>query len=182
MKIHISLNVNDITKSVDFYSRMFAGEPAKMITGGGAEVDVPGSGMEAKSRKTSYAKFDIADPPLNLALNETGADAGGALSHLGLQVDTSEKVLEFKRRWEEAGLVTADEMDVTCCYARQDKTWVRDPDGNEWEAFVVLENVESMSEVESACCDGDFVGIKGIENSADAKDTPAAASTTQGCC
>lgn len=182
MKVHISLNVNDITKSAEFYGRMFGMKPTKLIRGEGESVEVPGSDAGTVIKKTGYAKFDIADPPLNLALNESGASAGGTLSHLGLQVDSSEKVHEFKDRWTKAGLVTADEMDVTCCYARQDKTWVRDPDGNEWEAFVVLEDVESMSESESTCCDGDFVGVTGLKRSAEKSKTMETAGTEQGCC
>jgi hypothetical protein len=48
--------------------------------------------------------------------------------------------LAIRERWTEAGLLTRDEMQTNCCYALQDKTWVRDPDGNEWEVFVVLED------------------------------------------
>ncbi|NNE68160.1 MAG: glyoxalase/bleomycin resistance/dioxygenase family protein [Pyrinomonadaceae bacterium] len=179
MKVHISLNVSDLHKSADFYSRMFGQEPMKFFPSK-AEAD-SAAGTDSPTTngvaKTGYAKFDIADPPLNLALNETGKRAGGSLSHLGLQVETSEKVHEYKKRWEEAGLTTADEMDVTCCYSKQDKTWVRDPDGNEWEAFVVLENVESMNEAEAACCDGDFVGIGEKKVTEEAGST-----TTAGCC
>ncbi|MDH3492135.1 MAG: VOC family protein [Acidobacteriota bacterium] len=182
MKVHISLNVSDIEKSVEFYGRMFGTKPLKLIKAEGRDVKVPGSDTEIEIPKSGYAKFDIADPPLNLALNERHVDAGGSLSHLGLQVDSSEKVHEFKRRWTEAGLVTADEMDVTCCYARQDKTWVRDPDGNEWEAFVVLEDVESMDEKESTCCDGDFVGISRSESKLQTDTAPAASDAKQGCC
>jgi len=182
MKVHISLNVSDIEKSVDFYTRMFGTDPMKLIKSEGEEVKVPGSETEIEIPKSGYAKFDIADPPLNLALNERGVEAGGSLSHLGLQVDTSEKVHEFKQRWTDAGLVTADEMDVTCCYARQDKTWVQDPDGNEWEAFVVLENVESMDAKESACCDGDFVGISTSESTIETAVAPAVSDAKQGCC
>ena len=91
--------------------------------------------------RTGYAKFDVQNPPLNLALNEVPnlADAG-ALSHLGLQVSSTDDVLAIRTRWAEAGLVTRDEMKTDCCYATQDKTWVHDPDGNEWEAFVVLKD------------------------------------------
>ena len=64
----------------------------------------------------------------------------GALSHLGIQVASTNDVLATRKRWEEIGLVTRDEMQTNCCYALQDKTWVRDPDGNEWEVFVVLED------------------------------------------
>jgi hypothetical protein len=104
--------------------------------------------------RTGYAKFDVQTPPLNLALNEVPSLAGpGALSHLGLQVAATEDVLAVRERWAEAGLITRDEMQTDCCYATQDKTWVHDPDGNEWEAFVVLkDNLPEKAGATAGCC------------------------------
>ncbi len=133
LKAHVSINVRNVQRSIDFYSKMLGIEPSRVRTG--------------------YAKFDVQNPPLNLALNEVPDLAGaGALSHLGLQVGSSDDVLAIRKRWAEAGLVTRDEMKTDCCYATQDKTWVHDPDGNEWEAFVVLK--DNLPEVEGAgaCC------------------------------
>src|SRR5947199_8324057 len=133
LKAHVSINVRNVERSIDFYRRMLGIEPSKVRTG--------------------YAKFDVQNPPLNLALNEVPSlDSAGALSHLGLQVASTEDVLAIRSRWAEAGLVTRDEMQTDCCYATQDKTWVRDPDGNEWEVFVVLEDNLSQS---TACCTSD---------------------------
>jgi len=87
--------------------------------------------------------------PLNLALNEGPVTSRGTLSHLGIQLASTEDVLAMKQLWKEAGLSTHDEMQTNCCYAVQDKSWVRDPDGNEWEAFVVLQDNLAES---SACC------------------------------
>jgi len=133
LKAHISINVRNVERSVDFYRKMLGIEPSKVRTG--------------------YAKFDVQSPPLNLALNEVPDLAGaGALSHLGLQVKSTDDVLAIRQRWAEAGLVTRDEMQTDCCYATQDRTWVHDPDGNEWEAFVVLK--DNLPEVAgaAACC------------------------------
>src|SRR6202011_652453 len=104
--------------------------------------------------RTAYAKFDIENPPLNLALNELPDLVGsGALSHLGLQVASTEDVLAMRERWAAAGLITRDEMDTNCCYANQNKTWVTDPDGNRWEAFVVLQdNLPEQDLRAEACC------------------------------
>jgi hypothetical protein len=77
----------------------------------------------------------------------------GALSHLGMQIASTEDVLAFRQRWAEAGLITRDEMQTDCCYATQDKTWVQDPDGNEWEAFVVLkDDLPEVPAATSSCC------------------------------
>jgi catechol 2,3-dioxygenase-like lactoylglutathione lyase family enzyme len=134
LKAHVSINVRHLERSLDFYRRMLGIEPSKVRSG--------------------YAKFDVQNPPLNLALNEVPdlADAG-ALSHLGLQVSSTEDVMAIRARWADAGLVTRDEMQTDCCYATQDKTWVHDPDGNEWEAFVVLQdNLAEVAGPAKSCC------------------------------
>jgi catechol 2,3-dioxygenase-like lactoylglutathione lyase family enzyme len=133
LKPHISINVRNVERSIAFYRRMFGIEPAKV--------------------RTAYAKFDVQNPPLNLALNELPNLAGpGALSHLGLQVASTEDVLAMREQWAAAGLITRDEMNTSCCYATQDKTWVTDPDGNEWESFVVLQDNLAEQEACSATC------------------------------
>ena len=133
LKAHVSINVRNVEKSVGFYRQMLGIEPSKIRTG--------------------YAKFDLQNPPLNLALNEvpTLAEAG-ALSHLGLQVRSTDDVLAMRLRWKAAGLTIRDEMETDCCYAKQNKTWVHDPDGNEWEVFVVLEDNLLETSAGSACC------------------------------
>jgi catechol 2,3-dioxygenase-like lactoylglutathione lyase family enzyme len=133
LKPHISINVRNVEASLTFYRKLFGIEPAKVRTG--------------------YAKFDVQNPPLNLALNEVRSLEGpGALSHLGFQVSSTDDVLAFRERWAEVGLITRDEMKTDCCYATQDKTWVKDPDGNEWEAFVVLKDNLPETAKASSCC------------------------------
>ncbi len=132
LKAHLALNVREVEKSIEFYRKMLGMEPGKVRPG--------------------YAKFDVQNPPLNLTLNEAAFSERGALSHLGIQVASTADVLAKRQEWIDAGLITRDEMQTDCCYATQDKTWVRDPDGNEWEAFVVLE--DNLQKV-SACCGGE---------------------------
>ena len=133
LKAHLAVNVRDVNQSIEFYKKMFGIEPSKVRTG--------------------YAKFDLQNPPLNFTLNQHNFNERGALSHLGIQVASTEDVLAMRENWANAGLVPRDEMQTDCCYALQDKTWVNDPDGNEWEVFVVLEdNLPEMSAASSACC------------------------------
>jgi catechol 2,3-dioxygenase-like lactoylglutathione lyase family enzyme len=135
IKAHVSLNVRNIGQSVEFYKKMLGIEPSKVRTG--------------------YAKFDVQNPPLNLALNEARFNERGALSHMGIQVASTDDVLAMREQWASAGLYTRDEMQTNCCYAVQDKTWVTDPDGNEWEVFVVLEdNLPEVSGVGAGECCG----------------------------
>ncbi len=118
LKTHVALNVTNLEKSVAFYQAMFGVTPVK--------------------HKIDYAKFDIAKPALNLTLNlAENVSQGGALSHLGIQVEKTEDVKVAIARFQEAGLALFEEADTDCCYALQDKVWVTDPDGNSWEVFVV---------------------------------------------
>ena len=158
LKAHLAINVKNVEQSIAFYKKLFDVEPSKVRTG--------------------YAKFDVQNPPLNFTLNQVPFNERGALSHLGIQVKSTDDVLATRQRWAQAGLITKDEMQTSCCYALQDKTWVRDPDGNEWEVFVVLEDnlaetapcacgekVLSESKVESAtaasasCCGTAPIGV-----------------------
>lgn len=118
LKTHVALNVTNIENSVAFYQAMFGLAPVKY--------------------KTDYAKFDIANPALNLTLNlAEKVQHGGALSHLGVQVESTSDVQGAIARFKQAGLTLFEEKDTDCCYALQDKVWVTDPDGNSWEVFVV---------------------------------------------
>jgi catechol 2,3-dioxygenase-like lactoylglutathione lyase family enzyme len=130
--VHISLNVSDLDRSVGFYRRFF-GEPTKL--------------------KTDYAKFVAEEPEIHLAL-QPGGGAGkrGSLSHLGIRVDTVEKVRQWKGALAERGLATEDEKREACCYALQEKFWVSDPDGNRWEVYTVLEDIEQKAEPATTCC------------------------------
>ncbi|HEY9659130.1 MAG TPA: ArsI/CadI family heavy metal resistance metalloenzyme [Allocoleopsis sp.] len=117
-KTHVALNVTNLADSVAFYQAMFGVAPVK--------------------HKTDYAKFDLDQPALNLTMNLTDrVESRGTLSHLGVQVDSTETVKQAIERFKAAGLATFEEQDTDCCYALQDKVWVTDPDGNRWEIFVV---------------------------------------------
>jgi len=133
LKAHVSINVRNVEKSIDFYRKMLGIEPSKVRKG--------------------YAKFDVQNPPLNLAMNEVPLlkDAG-ALSHMGIQVASTDDVLAMRQQWAERGLVTGDVIKTDCCYATQDKSWVHDPDGNQWEVFVVLKDNLPDTATSSSCC------------------------------
>jgi catechol 2,3-dioxygenase-like lactoylglutathione lyase family enzyme len=133
VKPHVSLNVTNIDASVAFYEKVFGVAPAK--------------------RRPGYAKFDLAEPSLNLTMQEaprTGVNA----SHFGVQVASSEDVAAAWARFKGAGLATLTEENTSCCYALQDKVWVEDPDGNAWEVFVVKGDADVMNEKPAAegCC------------------------------
>ena len=138
-RVQLALNVSDIDEAVAFYSKLLASEPAK--------------------RRPGYANFAVADPPLKLVLIEN-ASADGRLNHLGVEVSSTEEVTAADARLKGDGLATATEDNVTCCYAVQDKVWVDDPDGAQWEIYAVLADAEMPAgqlrtaepENDAACC------------------------------
>jgi catechol 2,3-dioxygenase-like lactoylglutathione lyase family enzyme len=129
-RVQLALNVSDLDAAVDFYSKLFATEPAK--------------------RQPGYANFAIAEPPLKLVLMEN-ASAAGTVNHLGVEVATSDEVASAQVRLSDEGLATAVEDNVSCCYAVQDKVWLDDPDGASWEIYTVLADIESRDGTETCC-------------------------------
>ncbi len=128
LRPHLALTVSNLERSLPFYEAMFGTAPARVEAG--------------------YAKFEVEEPALNFTLNEGEREGGvlGAFNHAGIQVASTDDVLAAKLRLQKAGLATFDEMDTTCCYARQDKIWVHDPDGTPWEVFVTHETTEEFGD------------------------------------
>jgi catechol 2,3-dioxygenase-like lactoylglutathione lyase family enzyme len=138
-RVQLALNVDDLDEAVAFYSKLFNAEPAKL--------------------KPGYANFAVAEPPLKLVLIENPGE-GGSINHLGVEVESSEKVHDEIARLSGEGLFTAEEMGTTCCFATQDKVWVTGPAGEEWEVYTVLADSDTFgtspqrpgAEGEQACC------------------------------
>jgi catechol 2,3-dioxygenase-like lactoylglutathione lyase family enzyme len=158
-RVQLALNVTDLDQAVEFYAKLFAVEPAK--------------------RRPGYANFAVDSPPLKLVLIEN-PDAAGRLNHLGVEVFSTDEVSAAQARLAGGGLATATEDDVTCCYARQDKVWVDDPDGAPWEIYTVLADSDTPAgELRSvdvcgagACATGDLATDQGEGETA----------TVGGCC
>jgi catechol 2,3-dioxygenase-like lactoylglutathione lyase family enzyme len=119
MRGHLSLQVRDVSRSVDFYRRVFAAEPQKQTA--------------------RYAKFDLAEPSLNFAL--VGGGEPSRVSHLGIEAASAEEFAALRARLAGAGILVREEAGSRCCYALQDKLWFSDPDGNAWEVFQVHEQL-----------------------------------------
>jgi catechol 2,3-dioxygenase-like lactoylglutathione lyase family enzyme len=134
-RIHMGLAVKNLERSIAFYTTLFGQKPTKT--------------------RPRYAKFEIAEPPVNLALNEVGGATGpnNPVAHFGIQVKSTEAVGRVAARLKGVGLETAVEENVTCCYAVQNKVWATDPDGNKWEVYVVLDNDgKQHHSTNSGCC------------------------------
>lgn len=123
-RIHLSLRVRPerLDAMTEFYTTLFGAAPRK--------------------RFADYVQFDLAEPPLNLTFMPTAAARTGELDHLGLQVFTGEALDASRARLAAAGLAPRDELAVDCCYARQDKFWLTDPEGREVEVFRKLADLE----------------------------------------
>ena len=132
-RIQLALNVSNLDEAVEFYSKFFQSEPAKVRSG--------------------YANFAIEEPPLKLVLIE-GGGAPGSINHLGVEVFSTEEVTEASNYLSGVGLETRVEESTTCCSAVQDKVWVDGVDGSPWEVYTVLEDSLSPAGItgDDTCC------------------------------
>lgn len=139
-RVQLALNVDSLQSAITFYSKLFGVQPAKV--------------------KPGYANFVIADPPLKLVLLENPG-AAGSLNHLGVEVDSTDTVRAEIARLTQAGMLTAEEMGTTCCFATQDKVWVTGPNGERWEVYTVLADSDTFgagpvhpdpAEGQATCC------------------------------
>lgn len=129
-RIHMNLIVKDLGRSLAFYRVLFGQEPTKVREG--------------------YAKFELKDPPVNLSLLEDAR--GGARPHFGIQVKSTQVIRKAMKRYVDAGFHVYDEGTTACCFAVQDKTWLVDPEGRQWEVYVVTDNaVEAGCEPDCIC-------------------------------
>lgn len=134
-RFHVHLHVEDLDKSIAFYSELFAAEPARV--------------------ESDYAKWMLEEPLVNFAISTRGARPG--IDHLGFQADDPAELAAMKARAESADMALLDESETTCCYARSEKHWFTDPQGIAWEHFHTLGNIpifieEQKADAASACC------------------------------
>jgi catechol 2,3-dioxygenase-like lactoylglutathione lyase family enzyme len=122
IKFHLSLNVSNLGRSVDFYRILF--------------------GVESAKRHDDYAKFELEEPPVVLSLVPRMPGPGGALNHVGIRLSDSMLLVQVQRRLEEHGIATQREEGVECCHSRQTKCWVTDPDCILWEIYTLDEDVD----------------------------------------
>jgi lactoylglutathione lyase len=153
-RAQLALNVDDLDEAITFYSKLFNAEPAKV--------------------KPGYANFAIAEPPLKLVLIENPGH-GGTLNHLGVEVESGDKVHQEIARLADEGMLPEEQIGTTCCYATQDKAWVTGPSGEKWEVYTVLSDSETFgtspdllaAEATGGCpCSGDNVGDVAATNTA----------------
>jgi catechol 2,3-dioxygenase-like lactoylglutathione lyase family enzyme len=136
-RVQLALNVSDIDSAVDFYTNLF--------------------GVTAHKRRPGYANFEVVDPPLKLVLFETKdrvPGVEGALNHIGVEVEDTQEV---GARDAELSAVFADlrrEPGVVCCHATQEKFWLSDPDGVEWEVYAITDDAPDGLDLQGQdpCC------------------------------
>lgn len=132
-RIQLALRVPDLQAAIAFYGKLFDTAPAKLRDG--------------------YANFAITEPPLKLVLVEGTDGEDTRLDHLGVEVASTEEVRTATTRLARAGLATTEEKDTACCYALQDKVWVRGPGQEPWEVYVVKADAGTLAkQTGSTCC------------------------------
>lgn len=137
-RLHVHIAVDDLEKSIGFYSTLFAAQPSV--------------------RKDDYAKWMLDDPRVNLAISQR-ASVGAGVDHLGIQTETDDELKELASRLKAAGETTRDQEATTCCYAQSNKAWVDDPSGVKWETFFTFgeattygEDAPRVTDAEAAAC------------------------------
>jgi catechol 2,3-dioxygenase-like lactoylglutathione lyase family enzyme len=131
MRPHVSLDVRNVPASVAFYQKVFGVAPQKQTQ--------------------DYAKFDLTQPALNFSLvSSTGRLS--CVDHLGIEVESVEEMAAWKERLQAQGILDKVEENTACCFARQDKLWFSDPDGNAWEVFTVHEQLPVDGTLSSTGC------------------------------
>jgi catechol 2,3-dioxygenase-like lactoylglutathione lyase family enzyme len=136
-RMHVSLYVSDILQTVSFYNLFFGQAPAKIRKG--------------------YVKYVLDEPSLIISFVENADRVQQNFGHLGFQVETLEQLNNRQTQAEKAGLITREEIGTNCCFAKQDKFWVNDPDGVQWEVYYFYEDAEFNDphyeqETAPACC------------------------------
>ena len=116
-RFHVHLHVDDLSKSVDFYSKLFDAEPTRL--------------------EPDYAKWMLEDPRVNFAISTVSR--GNGIDHLGFQAESEEELAELKRRASAADRTVFDEGSTDCCYAKSEKHWVTDPQGLAWEHYRTMD-------------------------------------------
>ena len=137
-RLHLHIAVEDLHKSIGFYSTLFGARPSVV--------------------KDDYAKWMLEDPKVNLAISQRDRVAG--VDHLGIQVELDGELTELSSRLKAAGEQTRDQEATTCCYAKSNKAWVSDPSGVRWETFYTFGEATTYGEDEadapkaaqSSCC------------------------------
>jgi catechol 2,3-dioxygenase-like lactoylglutathione lyase family enzyme len=142
-RMHVHVGVTDLDKSIGFYSTLFAATPTVV--------------------KNDYAKWILEDPRVNFAIS-SGGHASKGIEHLGIQVENSGELVEVYDRLKAADRPVLEEGQTTCCYAKSEKSWIADPDGVVWEAFLTngdatiygdspeLARLASENAAEDKCC------------------------------
>jgi len=113
-RLHVHVAVDDLQRSIGFYSALFAAKPS--VT------------------KPDYAKWMLDDPRVNFAISTRGREAG--LDHLGIQVENQDELHEVYDRLHAAGGNVVEQGQTNCCYAKSEKSWIDDPAGISWETFL----------------------------------------------
>jgi catechol 2,3-dioxygenase-like lactoylglutathione lyase family enzyme len=129
-KVHLHLHVSDLGKSREFYEKFFGSAPVK--------------------ERPGYVKFLPEWAPINLAMSPGRPAGEGMIDHVGVQVDSPTTVTAELARVKSVGLPVREEMGVNCCHANQDKFWVQDPDGVEWEVYHLNYDLEPEAETPRA--------------------------------
>lgn len=129
-KLHVHISVKDMKKSIDFYNKLFKTEPTKY--------------------KNDYAKWDLTDPAVNFSISK---QPRSGLDHLGIQVEGQSDLSDLYQQADTTDFSRDEQGETVCCYARSEKSWIKDPQGINWELFHTMNDEDSFyGHEKNNCC------------------------------
>jgi catechol-2,3-dioxygenase len=139
-RLHVHVAVDNLDTAIGFYATLFAAAPTVV--------------------KSDYAKWMLDDPRVNFAISARGAKTG--LNHLGIQVENESELADVYERLQKADRPVLEEGNTTCCYAKSEKSWIDDPAGISWEAFLTkgeatdygTSKPDGVRVAAAPCCEG----------------------------
>lgn len=139
-RLHVHVAVENLDASIRFYSQLFAAQPS--------------------ARKSDYAKWMLEDPRVNFAISQRGLKPG--VQELGIQAESREELEDLYARLRRIDRPVLEEGATTCCYAHSEKSWIEDPQGQQWEIFLTTgestvyghdaAGADQVKAEESPCC------------------------------
>lgn len=133
-RLHIHMSVDDIEKSIAFYSTQFQAQPTKV--------------------KEDYAQWLVDDLSLNFAISTRGHEKG--VNHLGVQYESDASLLDAQTLFESRGIKGKEDKGAVCCYKESNKYWVEDPTGMVWENYHSMDDIEVFGidgrDTADGCC------------------------------
>ena len=122
-RLHVHVSVDDLKRSVGFYSALFAAQA------GGREAGL--REMDARRSAREFRHLDARPATRPRSSRHSGREPGRTARGLCAPAQGGRRVVE--------------QGQTTCCYAKSEKSWIDDPAGISWETFLTTGESTDMA-------------------------------------